>query len=92
MSSTDRAGTFPLMGKSGVAQSQDCSSQTPVSAHYLVPENTSDLESGSVDSCSVTLQLCDLGASHFPPLGLSILEKAGPRKFHHLLNPAFPRL
>jgi hypothetical protein len=50
----------PAYERSGVAQSQDYSAQTPASAHYLVPESTGNLESGSLGSCSITVQLCDL--------------------------------
>lgn len=32
-----------------------CSAQTPAGAHYLVPGNTGDLETGSLGSCSITV-------------------------------------
>lgn len=32
-----------------------CSAQTLAGAHYLVPGNTGDLETGSLGSCSITI-------------------------------------
>lgn len=40
----------PAFGRSGVEWSQGCFAHTPAGAHYLVPENTGDLETGSLGS------------------------------------------
>lgn len=79
----------PAFRRSGVAWSQDCSAQTPAGAHYLVPENTGDLETGSLSSCSAIIQLCDLEQviSH---LSLSVLKRVGPRRFFWSCSSRFP--
>lgn len=48
------------MVRSGAAQSRGCSAQAPAGVHYLVPESTGDLESETLGSSPVTIQLCDL--------------------------------
>lgn len=48
------------MVRSEAAQSQDCSAQAPAGTHYLVPESTGDLESETLGSSLVTIQLCHL--------------------------------
>ena len=50
----------PPMVSSGAAHSQGCSAQAPAGVHYLVPESTGDLESETLGSSPVKIQLCDL--------------------------------
>lgn len=58
------------------------SAQTPAGAHYLVPEHTGDLETGSLGSCSISICVTLRVTSH---LGLSILTGQDP-------SPAVPHL